>query len=580
MELAVPAPEPPAAPAPRLGARPALAALWGAAAAFAAARLLAEPALPGRNASWVEVATIPFYALAGAAALRRALGHLGREAWGWRAVALAWLLSAAGYGLMVLTSGDPLGWGAEIAVDLYTAYYPLMAAGLVLLAPRPAGWPRRVRALLDVALALGATLLLAWWFLLRDGGPGAALQHLRSGLTTTLGELLVLGSAAWLLSATDEPAPSQRLLGAGVLAATLADLAAVHFNMGGALAASRFSDVALVVSAALVASAGLARGAPSTRRSRPLGLLTGALGHVPTLAVLAVLGLLVVSAFDAGGAWPAVALGTAATTVLALLGLALARRELVDDAAERALQAERLAGAQRLATVGHLAGAAAHDFSHLAMAMGELAAELREGAPGPAAAGELEALSRRAATLCRRLLGMARGAGEAAPTPHDVAAAVAGLVPLLRRLTPMRVRVEAAPGPAAWAVVDPAQLELALVNLAVNARDAISGEGTITLSAAEVEAAEHAALRAGGVPPGRWVVISVADTGAGMDAATLARASEPFFTTKPPGEGTGLGLSLVQAMAAAAGGRVLLDSAPGRGTTARLVLPARRPAPA
>jgi signal transduction histidine kinase len=285
----------------------------------------------------------------------------------------------------------------------------------------------------------------------------------------------------------------------------------------------------------------------------------------------------VVSAFDAGGAWPAVAMGTAATTVLALLALALARRELVADAAERALQAERLASAQRLATVGHLAGAAAHDFSHLAMALGELAAELREGSAGPAAAGELEALSRRASALCRRLLGMARGAGEAAPAPHDVAAAVAGLVPLLRRLAPMRVRVEGAPGPAAWATVDPAQLELALVNLVVNARDAIPGEGRITLAAAEVEAAADAALRAGGVPPGRWVVVSVADTGAGMDAATLARAAEPFFTTKPPGEGTGLGLSLVREMATAAGGHVLLDSAPGRGTTVRLVLPACPP---
>jgi signal transduction histidine kinase len=293
--------------------------------------------------------------------------------------------------------------------------------------------------------------------------------------------------------------------------------------------------------------------------------------------VLAVLALLVREAWQAGGAWPVMALGTAGITAAALVALALARRGLEREAEERTRQAERLAVAQRLATVGHLAGAVAHDFNNLAVAMGDIAAELREGPPPAATAADLEALSRRAGALCRRLLDMARGAGEPRPAPHELGAALAVMQPLVRRLLPARIRLEVAAGEPAWALVDLAQLELAVVNLVVNARDAIAGEGTITVAASEEAVAAGHPLLARGVGPGRWTVVSVCDTGAGMDAATLSHAAEPFFTTKPPGQGTGLGLSLVSDLAVAAGGRVLVESAPGRGTTVRLVLPSSRP---
>jgi len=556
--------------------RPSLALLWLATAAFVVARLLGPPSSLVSFGSLFDLLTIPFFAAAGAGALAGAATRTGRAALGWRAVACAWLASALGYLGMALLPGDQhpwLGWTGDL---LYAAYYPFMAAGLLLLAARPAGLARRLRALLDVALVAGATQLLVWWFTLRGADPAALADNARLVVVTAVGEMAVLVSAAWLLASVGgQPEGALRVLGAAAVVATLADLAAVQHSLGDSPGVSRFADAGLVVSAALVATAGLVRpGGTADRRPLALDLIGGTLGHVPTLAVLSAMALLVGEAWRGGGSWLVVALGTASITALAMLALALARRDLEDEAAERAAQAERLAGAQRLATIGHLAGAVAHDFNNLAVAMGEIAAELRE-APPAGAADDLESLSRRAAALCRRLLGMARGTGEARPGPHELMAALTGLEPILRRSLPPRVRLEVSPGPPAWAVVNLAQLELALVNLVVNARDAVHGAGAVTLSAVEVEVVPGDGLAGRGVPPGRHVVTSVTDTGDGMDAATLARATEPFFTTKPPGQGTGLGLSLVADMAAAAGGRLVIESAPGKGTTVRLVLPAR-----
>ena len=556
--------------------RPSLALLWAATGLFVVLRFLGPPGVVDQFGNWFEILTVPFFVAAGAGALAGAAARSGRAALGWRAVAGAWLLSALGYAAQLLATAEPLAWLEAPGTWFYEAYYPLMVAGLLCLSTVPAGLARRLRALLDVALVVGATVLLVWWVVLRGANP-ALVERSGSELVIFMaGELVVLGSAAWLLgTAGGRPGLDLRLLGAASVVATLADLAAAQFSFGEVAGASRFADAGLVVSAALVASAGLVR--PGTdARAHGLGadLLGGTLGHVPSAAVLAAMALLVGEAWQVGGTWPVVAVGTASITVLALLALALARRDLEEEEAERASQAERLAGAQRLATVGHLAGAVAHDFNNLAVAMGGIAAELREGPPA-GAAEDLESLSRRAAALCRRLLGMARGTGEAHPAPHELGGALTGLEPLLRRLLPPRVRVEVAPAEPAWAAVDLAQLELALVNLVVNARDAIPGAGAVTLAARQEEVGAGHALAARGVPPGRWVAVSVADTGTGMDAATLAHVTEPFFTTKPPGRGTGLGLSLVAEMARQAGGHLLIDSRPGQGTTVRLLLPAQ-----
>jgi CheY-like chemotaxis protein len=153
----------------------------------------------------------------------------------------------------------------------------------------------------------------------------------------------------------------------------------------------------------------------------------------------------------------------------------------------------------------------------------------------------------------------------------DVAALVAGMRELLERsLGPMIAVVVDLPPGLPRIETDPNQLESALLNLAVNARDAMQGEGRIVISGH----AEHLEAPANGLGTGRYLRLSIADTGEGMDEATLKRATEPFFTTKGIGKGTGLGLSMVHGLATQSGGTLILRSTPRQGTTAEIWLPA------
>ena len=177
----------------------------------------------------------------------------------------------------------------------------------------------------------------------------------------------------------------------------------------------------------------------------------------------------------------------------------------------------------------------------------------------------------RAKTLVQRLLGFARRQ-DLRTRPVDVAGLLDGMRDLIRSsvgpLVELRVAC-AADLPAA--MVDPHQLELAVLNLCVNARDAMPEGGPLSVTAEPSTLQEENAQH---LPPGRYVRLSVVDKGAGMDAATLARAIEPFFSTKETGRGTGLGLSMVHGLAAQLGGAFVLQSEPGAGTRADLYLPA------
>lgn len=177
----------------------------------------------------------------------------------------------------------------------------------------------------------------------------------------------------------------------------------------------------------------------------------------------------------------------------------------------------------------------------------------------------------RAATLVQRLLSFARRQHLEARTV-DVKELVEGMHDLMQRtIGPhIAVRVETAPS-VPPARVDPGQLELAVLNLAVNARDAMGGGGKLHIALDQAVVADE---REGGLEPGRYIRLAVTDTGVGMDEATLARAIEPFFTTKGQGEGTGLGLSMVHGLAAQSGGILKIHSRVGKGTTAELWLPA------
>nr|WP_283938203.1 PAS domain-containing protein [Sphingomonas brevis] len=229
----------------------------------------------------------------------------------------------------------------------------------------------------------------------------------------------------------------------------------------------------------------------------------------------------------------------------------------------------------KLETLGQLTGGVAHDFNNLLTPIVGALDMLRrqhesDERSSRLISGAMQA-AERAATLVQRLLSFARRQHLEARTV-DVKLLVEGMHDLMQRtIGPhIAVRVETAANlPAAR--VDPGQLELALLNLAVNARDAMPGGGQLrlTLDQAEVRPLDNDSL-----DPGIYIRLSVSDTGVGMDEATLHRAIEPFFTTKGQGEGTGLGLSMVHGLAAQSGGALRISSKVGKGTIAELWLPA------
>ena len=259
--------------------------------------------------------------------------------------------------------------------------------------------------------------------------------------------------------------------------------------------------------------------------------------------------------------------------------------QLAAEAAARSAAQDRLRHTQKLEALGQLSGGVAHDFNNASAAVlaGIALLEKRHGpalaAAGPGASrllvGLREAAERGAAISCR-MLAFARRE-ELRATEVDPTELLRNLRAILANAIGPVVRV-AVDTPAALPalMVDRAQLETTLINLSVNARDAMPDGGTVTLGAAvEDVAADPAALAAPPVSlaPGQYIRIWVADTGIGMDPATLTRAAEPFFTTKPRDKGTGLGLSMADGFAAQSGGTLRVDSAPGRGTTVSLWLP-------
>lgn len=236
---------------------------------------------------------------------------------------------------------------------------------------------------------------------------------------------------------------------------------------------------------------------------------------------------------------------------------------------------EALFQSQKLEAVGQLTGGVAHDFNNLLMAViGSL--ELLEPrlSHDPHALnllGNALAGARRGAALTKRMLAFARKQ-ELQPTAIDVRVLVHGISSLLQRSAGPTITIDTVfPLTLHHTLVDGNQLELALLNLVMNARDAMPDGGHIIITAKN-ESIELSGHRTA-LPPGDYVSLSITDNGQGMDAATLERATEPFFTTKGIGKGTGLGLSMVHGLAEQSGGRLVLRSEAGRGTTAELWLP-------
>ena len=242
--------------------------------------------------------------------------------------------------------------------------------------------------------------------------------------------------------------------------------------------------------------------------------------------------------------------------------------------AEQAKLQGQLAQAQKMESVGRLAGGVAHDFNNLLMGIMGYAQLCREkiepGHPICEWLDDITAGAKRSANLTSQLLAFARKQ-TIAPKVMDLNAAISGTVALLRRLIGEDIAINWRPGAAIGPVkLDPSQLDQVLTNLAVNARDAINGTGVITIETEnatldEVYCAEHP-----GASPGNYVLLTFRDTGCGMDRETLVHIFEPFFTTKGVGQGTGLGLATVYGIAKQNGGFIDVSSEPGQGTVFKI----------
>ncbi len=244
---------------------------------------------------------------------------------------------------------------------------------------------------------------------------------------------------------------------------------------------------------------------------------------------------------------------------------------------QRALLEDELQQAQKLESVGRLAGGVAHDFNNLLfgiMSHAELCREaLGDDHPVRAHLDAITDAAQRSAGITRQLLTFARKQAIA-PIVMDLNHRVADTLNLLQRLIGENVELVWRPDASEPLVcMDPTQVDQVLANLAVNARDAIDGVGRITVQTTNEDVGDDVCAAHPGVVPGPHVVLAVRDTGAGMDAATQARIFEPFFTTKPAGQGTGLGLPMVYGIVQQNGGFITVDSQPGAGTTFRLFLP-------
>ena len=247
------------------------------------------------------------------------------------------------------------------------------------------------------------------------------------------------------------------------------------------------------------------------------------------------------------------------------------------DGAERETLRDQLVQAQRLESVGRLAGGVAHDYNNmLGVIIGYCELAMDRVPIGDPLLEDLEAIlnaATRSADITRQLLAFARKQ-TIAPRVLDLNEAVGGLLKMLRRLIGEDISLAWCPGTDTWPVLmDPAQVDQLLANLCVNARDAIGGVGKVTIESRNETLDQGYCDTHFGFKPGQFVVLGVSDDGCGMDRETVTHIFEPFFTTKAPGEGTGLGLATVHGIVSQNGGFINVYSEPGAGTTFRIYLP-------
>lgn len=246
------------------------------------------------------------------------------------------------------------------------------------------------------------------------------------------------------------------------------------------------------------------------------------------------------------------------------------------DVTERRASEQRSRDSERLEAVGQLTGGVAHDFNNLLTVILGNADTLREQLEDPSQRRMAELVhlaASRGSDLTRRLLAFARRQ-PLKPQRVCLNERTGSVYALLRGALDARIRMRHVPGADLWsALVDPGQFDVAILNLAFNARDAMPEGGVLTIATENLRVRGRSGVEREGVPAGDYVCVSVTDTGGGMEEEALRRAFEPFFTTKPPGKGSGLGLSMVYGFAGQSDGHVLIHSRTGEGTSVRLFFP-------
>ncbi len=244
------------------------------------------------------------------------------------------------------------------------------------------------------------------------------------------------------------------------------------------------------------------------------------------------------------------------------------------DVTEKKRAEAQIAQAERIEAIGQLSGGIAHDFNNLLTSIllnADVLASMLDDTLRPLAES-VRTAAERGADLTRRLLAFGRRQ-MLEPRPTDVKELLTGMEPLMRRTLGEHIEIRSQHAVDLWsATVDPGQLENAVLNLAVNARDAMPGGGRLTLETSNIEVRPGESTDAE-IKPGQYVTIGVADTGTGMSSDVIAHAFEPFFTTKDVGKGTGLGLSMVYGFVKQSGGHATIESEIGKGTRVRLFVP-------
>jgi signal transduction histidine kinase len=508
-----------------------------------------------------------------------------RAARGWRWLALACLAIAAGdliwaYYELVLDVVPSISW----ADPPYLLYYPLVLGGLLAFPRAPRSGTDALKFWLDVLVVMLAGTIVVWYLILEpivhEAGASSLLKAV--SLSYPVGDLIVLyGITALVLRDPEAPSrPALYCLVAGLSAALLGDLSYAYANISGNYQ-SGFPVDALWGTEAFLFAVAVQHHRRASRQSssepgeaRPASLEAS---HMPYAAIVLACALLLWIARD----YWLTSLSVMLVTAVVLIALVVARqivaqREIEAMAAAQIAREEKLREAQKMEAIGRLAGGVAHDFNNQLTAILGFARLLEmERGTGDTKLylGEIIRAAERSATLTHQLLAYSRRQ-ILQPEVIQINRVIERIDLLLRKLISPDIELRLMLGPDTGHIeADPAQLEQAVINLALNARDAMAGGGTLSIRTEARRITVPLESTMGTIPPGSYAVLTMTDSGHGIEEALLERIFEPFFTTKEQGKGTGLGLSMALGVVDQSGGYMTVRSGVGRGTTFEVLLP-------